>query len=170
MASSASCMVCDVSNGAHWEQENYPSVGDYNDTNYINSNYLGDWIIIKLPNPIILTKYFFKDRNGTNNRAPAEWKVYGSNDGINFIEITEASQMIRLIASDYVNRIYTKTFSNTVSYQYIGFTVNKLVGTSNPNILNFSEIRLYGKENNNFQSDWNSTIINKPDLSVYATN
>jgi hypothetical protein len=26
-----------------------------------------------------------------------------------------------------------------------------------------------GKENNNFQSDWNSTIINKPDLTTYAT-
>ena len=32
----------------------------------------------------------------------------------------------------------------------------------------FCEIQLFGKENNNFQSDWNSTIINKPDLSGYA--
>ena len=37
-------------------------------------------------------------------------------------------------------------------------------------MINFSELQLFGKENNNFQSDWNSTIINKPDLSVYATN
>jgi hypothetical protein len=33
----------------------------------------------------------------------------------------------------------------------------------------FTEFQLFGKENNNFQSDWNSTIINKPDLLVYAT-
>jgi hypothetical protein len=29
---------------------------------------------------------------------------------------------------------------------------------------------LFGKELNNFQSDWNSTIINKPDLTQYALN
>jgi hypothetical protein len=34
--------------------------------------------------------------------------------------------------------------------------------------LQFIELQLFGKENNNFQSDWNSTIINKPDLTVYA--
>ncbi len=29
---------------------------------------------------------------------------------------------------------------------------------------------MFGKELNNFQSDWNSTIINKPDLTQYALN
>jgi trimeric autotransporter adhesin len=76
--------------------------------------------------------------------------------------------MTRLLTGDYVNDTYTKSFNNSISYLYIGFTFNKLVG--NDNILNFNEIQLFGKELNNFQSDWNSTIINKPDLTVYATN
>ncbi len=132
--------------GAHWEQTNYTPNGVYNDNNFINPDYLGDWIIVKLPVPIILNKYYFRDRAGTNYRAPGEWKVYGSNDGVNFIEITEASQMTRLISTDYVDRIYTKMFSNTVSYQYIGFTINKLIGTATGDLLNFSEIRLFGKQ------------------------
>jgi hypothetical protein len=93
-----------------------------------------------------LTKYYFKDRDGQINRAPAEWKVYGSNDGINFIEITQASQMTRLISTDYVNRLYTKTFNNSISYLYIGFTFNKVVGTTTGDLLNFGEIRLFGSE------------------------
>ncbi len=37
--------------------------------------------------------------------------------------------------------------------------------------LQFTEFQLFGKEpNNNFQADWNSTVINKPDLTIYATN
>ena len=132
--------------GAHWEQANYTPNGVYNKSNFIVSGYNGDWIILKLPVSIILTKYYFKDRNGAIARAPGEWKVYGSNDGIIFTEIIDASQNTRLISTDYINRIYTKTFSNTISYQYIGFTFNKLIGTSTGDVLNFSEIRLTGKE------------------------
>jgi hypothetical protein len=36
-------------------------------------------------------------------------------------------------------------------------------------MVNFSELQLFGKGNNNIQSDWNTTIINKPDLTTYAT-
>ena len=93
-----------------------------------------------------------------------------SNDGITFIEITEASNLTRLTTNSYTNNIYTKqVLNNLTPFLYIGFCVNKLTGIQGE-LLNFQELQLFGKENNNFQSDWNSTIINKPDLSVYATN
>ena len=57
--------------GAHW-QNSYYTNGIYNNTNFIKNDYLGDWIIVKLPTPVILTKNCFKDTDGTNYRAPAE--------------------------------------------------------------------------------------------------
>ena len=97
-----------------------------------------------LPNPIFFTKLEIISRNGLISRAPAEWKCYGSNDGITFTEITTASQITRLITSDYVNNTYTKSFNNLISYLYIGFTFNKIVGDGT--ILNFIELKLFGIE------------------------
>ena len=82
---------------------------------------------MKCPNPIILTKYNIIARINLIIRAPAEWKCYGSNNGITFTEITEAAQMTKLFTGDYVNHTYTKSFNNSKSYLYIGFTFNKLV-------------------------------------------
>jgi hypothetical protein len=59
---------------------------------FIKNDDIGDWIIIKLPQPIMLTLFRFHT-GGTLTRSPAEWKCYGSNDGITFTEIIEGSQM-----------------------------------------------------------------------------
>lgn len=122
--------------------------GLYIGSNYIVSDYKGDWIIIKLPVSIILTKFIFKDRPSLTSRAPGEWKCYGSNDGITFIEIKEASQSTRLTASDYSSGIYTKVLnaSFNINYLYIGFTFNKTVGGTHGDMINFNEIQIFGKE------------------------
>ena len=120
--------------------------GIYLSSNYIVSGYTGEWIILKCPNPIILTKFLFKDRLNLTSRAPGEWKCYGSNDGITFTEINQASQSTRLTASDYPSGIYTKSFNNSKSYLYIGFTFNKNVGGANSDMINFNEIQLFGRE------------------------
>jgi hypothetical protein len=161
--------VLSSDNGVHWNADQYSSSGIYikNPANFIVSEYTGDWVILKCPNPIILTKYNIIARNTFISRAPGEWKCYGSNDGIAFTEITEASQITRLSEGNYSDFTYTKSFNNLIPYLYIGFTFNKLAG--NQPILNFNEIQLFGREFKNYQSDWNSTIINKPDLTVYAT-
>ena len=77
--------------------------GTYTGLNYIVPDYTGDWIILKFPSSIILTKFIFKERSTLLSRSPAEWKVYGSNNGINFIEIIQASQTTKLLSSDYIN-------------------------------------------------------------------
>ena len=130
--------------GSAWKKFEYDITGGYIKNNYIVSNYLGDWIIIKLPTPIVLTKYIFYNRLTFEIRAPGEWKCYGSNDGVNFIEITEASQLTRITTSSYVNGFYTKSFNNSIPYLYIGFTINKLAG--NNDVLNLAEIQLFGSE------------------------
>jgi hypothetical protein len=68
---------------------NYPTV-----SNYIVNNYFGDWIILKLPSPILLTKFRFYYRSlGTASRTPALWRCYGSNNGINWVEIIKHQMM-----------------------------------------------------------------------------
>ena len=120
--------------------------GTYLGSNYIVSGYTGEWIILKCPNPIILTKFLFKDRHNLTSRAPGEWKCYGSNDGITFTEINQASQSTRLTTSDYPSGIYTKSFNNSKSYLYIGFTFNKNVGGATSDMINFNELQLFGRE------------------------
>jgi hypothetical protein len=126
--------------------------GTYTGTNYIVPSYsTADWIMLKFPsNPVILTKFIFKERTTLISRAPAEWMTYVSNNGVDFIEVSQASQTVTLLSSDYINGFYTKTFINSTSYQYIGFTINKVIGGINSDMVNFSELQIFGKENNNF--------------------
>jgi hypothetical protein len=122
--------------------------GNYIGDNSIDGSYYGDWIIIKLPQPILLTRYrIFQSPNSPfPDKAPAEWKCYGSNDGITFIEITQASQMTRL--TSYTSGYYQKTVdpSFTTLYQWFGFVFNKLLSVSGQTDLSFAELRIYAKE------------------------
>ena len=128
--------------------ENYsPLNGIYiGSPSYIKSGFEGEWIIVKLPNSIILTKFRFYARNNYKHIAPGIWKCYGSNDGITFTEITQASNdTIRLTETSYPDNIYDQSLPTfNTPYLYIGFTIQRIVG--NASFLNFAEIRLYGKE------------------------
>ncbi len=53
---------------------------DKTDNNIVNE-YYGDWLIMKLQNPIIITKFRFYLRPLFTYRSPGLWKCYGSNDG-----------------------------------------------------------------------------------------
>jgi len=120
--------------------------GNYQGNNGIDGVYFGDWVIIKLPQSIMLTRYKIYQRSDFQTKAPSEWKVYGSNDGIIFTEITEASQMTRL--TSYTYGFYEKTLnpSFTTQYQYIGFVFGKLLSTSGQTDLSFAELQIFGKE------------------------
>ena len=137
----------ETTTSSRWAINQYNSgTGNYQGDNSIVSGYFGDWVIIKLPQQILLTKYRIYQRSDFPTKAPAEWKVYGSNDGITFTEIIEASQTTRLSSytSGYYEKVLATTF--TIQYQYIGFVFNKLLSTSGQTDLSFSELVLYGKE------------------------
>jgi len=130
-----------------WAINQYNSgTGNYQADNSIDGTYYGDWVIIKMPKEILLTRYRIYQRSDFLTKAPAEWKCYGSKDGITFIEITEASQIARL--SSYTGGFYEKTLASTFTtqYQYIGFTFKSLLSTSGQTDLSFSELQLFGKE------------------------
>ena len=118
--------------------------GVYNGSDYIVPGYLGDWIKIKFPRPIKLTKYGFKQRT-TLLRAPGKYKLYGSNDGTNWDvlvhKITTVSYTQQIsVANDY----FEENINVNNQYQYFGLVVNQLNG--NEQILNFDEWYIYGKE------------------------
>ena len=117
----------------HWAGNRYAApAGNYvsSFSNKILDGYLGDWVILKLPIPIILTKYRFYNRTDPGlplvSRAPGLWRCYGSNDGSNYIEIKNASNDITsLTASSYTTGYYEKVVVSNpqIPYKYIGFTV-----------------------------------------------
>ena len=157
--------------GGHWASGQYNQFGVYNGIAYIKPDYLGDFLIVKLPNPIILTKFRFYPRIGLSFRIPAEFRFYGSMNGIDFTEIIQASQITpRLTTNDIINGYYEKTLAagfNT-PYLYIGFCCNKLIGTSGfPDCVNFQEFVIFGKE---ALSSTASLAIGTSDASTYALN
>jgi hypothetical protein len=157
--------------GGHWASGQYNQFGIYQGVAYIKPDYLGDFLVVKLPNPIILTKFRFYPRINLNFRIPGEFKFYGSMNNIDYTEITQASQITpRLTNADIINGYYEKTLAagfNT-PYLYIGFAVNKLIGTSGfPDCVNFQEFQIYGKE---ALSSTASLAIGTSDASTYALN
>jgi hypothetical protein len=156
--------------GGHWASGQYNQFGVYQGVAYIKPDYLGDFLIVKLPNPIILTRFRFYPRIGLSFRIPAEFRFYGSMNGIDFTEITQASQITpRLTTNDIINGYYEKTLAagfNT-PYLYIGFCCNKLMGTNFPDCVNFQEFVMFGKE---ALSSTASLAIGTSDASTYALN
>jgi hypothetical protein len=165
------------SDGAHWALSNY-SAGNVAaspapvSTYKIGTEvYTGDWIIIKFPYPIILTRFRFYYRISSSlvNRAPGLWKCYGSVDGVNWTEIIDASNTITsLISGDYTPGYYEKILPSLfdIPYLYIGWIVKKLVGSDAQSvILNFLELQIFGKDDiaNSYSNVWNksnTTIFN----------
>ena len=110
----------------------------YNSTDYIVSDYKGDWIKIKLPVKINLSRYGMKQRPSNSARAPAQYKIYGSNDGDDWTVLVHKTSNITYSGLDFYENITT-----TGEYQYFAFVCNRLLGY---NVLNFDEWYIYGKE------------------------
>jgi len=123
--------VINDDNSGSWGTNYTATSGTYiGTTNSINS-YYGDWIIIKLPSTLILSRIRIYPFLTTFSRNPSLWKCFGSNDGSVFTEITFASNdTIGLSSGDYSNGYYEKIIPElfTISYLYIAFVFNKLVG------------------------------------------
>ncbi len=158
--------------GATWKPDNYANgvlaavANTY--TIGLNNSYRGDWIIVKFPFPIILTRFRFYRRNDIIDRSPGFWKCYGSNDGVNWTEITEASHIPPSLSiatytttNDGSSYYYQKIVSNLdIPYLYIGWVVNQLAGTNVlANCINFSELQIFGKDDisNSYSNVWNKS-------------
>ena len=85
----------DRSTYATWGYSLYNSSGLYIGSNFIVNGYTGEWMAVSFPTPIVLLGIEFMAITGAVDRAPGEWKVYGSNDGLTFFEIVQASRILK---------------------------------------------------------------------------
>jgi hypothetical protein len=123
--------------GGHWTGGNYTS-GNYNKTSNIDGTYLGDWLKIQLPVAVRLTRYGILQRPSFNNRAPKDFKIYGSTDNTNWTVLASQTTI------SYTNLLYEENIINQDYYVYYALVVNKLFGSET--VLNFDEWFLYGQE------------------------
>ena len=126
--------------GGHWV-DNYTN-GNYNGSANIVSGYLGDWLKIQLPVAIKLTRFEFKQRIDTLARAPKDFKIYGSNDNITWVELVNKTDAVYNASYMYIQ--LTPEITN--AYTYYGLVVNKLLAGLYNTVLNFDEWYIYGQE------------------------
>jgi hypothetical protein len=165
--------------GGHWGSGNRYIVPNGNFSSTLTDNivpgYTGDWLKIKFPVAINLTRYAFKIRPSTGQRAPQNFKIYGSNDEINWVEITHGTNPI------YVNGLYDISISTSGTYNSFGLVVNKMIGdgSGSADALNFDEWFIYGTEilNKRINDDYSyipftydPNVENSPVLQVDSTN
>jgi hypothetical protein len=144
------CFCFNESNaiGGHWAITNYDTSFNYVPTNKIiesfdDGSYYGEWLKIKLPIAIRLTKYSIKQRTGYSSNSPGKFRIYGSNNNIDWVLLVDRTS----INIAYLNNIYTDVNFNIYS-EYIFFVL--VVGsTLSSRILNFDEWYLYGDEFSN---------------------
>ena len=121
-----------------------PSTGNYGGTFSFNG-YNGEWIKIQLPVKIKLTKYKIESTSGLINRAPSIYKIFGSDDNINWVEIVNRSQPLSV--SNYGGSYaYEETVSGKEDYyNYFCLVVNRTLGNSDK-YLSIFKLYIYGRE------------------------
>ena len=129
--------------GGIWADNRY-TAGNFNSTSFIVEGYLGDWLKIQLPVAIKLTRFEFLMRNEGSalyrSRSPKDFKIYGSNDGITWVEL-----VTKIDAVYNASYIYEQTTPEiTRAYSFYALVVNKLFSTGV--LLNFDEWYIYGQE------------------------
>ena len=136
------CFNTSQGGGGHWTA-GY-TAGNYNGSAFVVAGYLGDWLKIQLPVAIKLTRFEFlmrTDTQGIRERSPKNFKIYGSNDNITWVELVNKTDAVYDTSFRYIQL----TQDITTAYTYYGLVVNKLLG-STADTLNFNEWYIYGQE------------------------
>jgi alpha-tubulin suppressor-like RCC1 family protein len=131
-------------NEGRWAANNYTS-GSYTNTSNLVSGYNGDWLVIKLPISIKLKQFDIKQINMAINRAPKNFRLYGSTNGSSWTLLVDKQN------TTYTSLLYTHTDMSQYSsateqyYNHFGLVVNTLVGNTETT-LSFDEFFIYGVE------------------------
>jgi hypothetical protein len=107
------------------------TTGDYkiNSVNTINGlEDIGDWIKIKLPNEINLTKYKLVQNTSFISNSPGKFKIYGSKDDLNWVRIVNKEDS--LISYD-VNNAFEEDVTTNATFNYFALVVTTLLGSEN---------------------------------------
>jgi hypothetical protein len=165
-------------NGTWWTTSGAPystSTGLYTagvySTTISGSAYAGEWIQIKLPVSITLLSYTIYNAgsgSGFNSRAPVDFKIAGSNDGITWT-LVDTQTAITSWLSSTTNLTFTP--SNPGTYSYYRLCVNKR-GTGD-GYLSIGELVLNGTVPSlaqDFYADERGNLLTAPVTGIHLKN
>lgn len=102
---------------------------------------MGEWIKIKLPEPINLTKYGIERLTGSSaDGAPGKYILYASKDDSTWFPIVNKSDPITYDG----NNLFEESVNSNSTFQYFALVVTQLQGARQ--YLAISEFYLYGRE------------------------
>jgi hypothetical protein len=133
-----------VNNAATWRAGDYTG-GVFNSNLNLVSDYNGDWVVIKLPLSIKLKRFDIKQISTALNRAPKNFRLYGSTNGSSWTLLVDKEN------ATYTNLFYTHTdmtqYPSAANqyYNHFGLVVNTLLGNTETT-LSFDEFFIYGAE------------------------
>ena len=139
------------------------ATGPYNNGNYVGTNdpnglisyfyttdvtgvgtVSGEWIQIKLPYPIQLTKYGIVARPGNINFFPLDYYLLGSVDGLQWYSISHVTNS-PLVQNP--SPLYWNISNNTKLYSFYRLIITKTYGMTYTGL---SELSLYGDNTKNY--------------------
>ena len=119
----------------------YACAGTITTTDLNGTSYLGDWVQIQFPSPVLLSSYTIYPINnsGYQTQVPSKFVILGSRDGVNWTLVNSQSG----IAWTYG---VGQTFSASVtqSFNYYRLVSIQLSGVITPQVTEIAEIIYYG--------------------------
>jgi hypothetical protein len=129
--------------GGHWDANMVG--GGLNSALQTNSRFTldgtnyGEWVHVQLPYKILMTRCLFVTRSGLAGRAPTIFKIYGSNDGVNWVVIHSQTSAIT-----YNGNRATFLAQAQTAYSYFALLVIQ-IGNSEAWV-NLANWQIYGLE------------------------
>ena len=118
-----------------------------------NTNYIGEWIKFKIPSQIYLAYVKIYGRSNLLSRSPSFYRVYGSNDDINWTLLIDNNKeaiynnLTDTNNSVLVHKTKIANLKQSDKFLYFALCINKIKGYGVYNdYLNFSELEFYGSE------------------------
>jgi hypothetical protein len=129
--------------GGHWAPDSYDSSGNYAGSAAAVPGYQGDWIKLKLPQPIHLAYIYVYLRY--TNRSPRDYRVYGTNGTGWELLISQSNTAYNFNNNEL--HISAPAANKGKKYNEFMFAVSKTMENPSDGCLNFAELEFYGSTN-----------------------
>jgi hypothetical protein len=123
----------------------------------------GEWIKIEMPHQLWMTHILLASDHDRTDNAPEDFKVYGSNDDVNWTELLSETGA----APGTTGTIYTAD-DTTRPYKYFALVTTKIV--SDTTYVAIGELRYFGHRVNDLVRFPDSTTVRKFPDTVMASN
>jgi hypothetical protein len=123
----------------------------------------GEWIKIEMPHQLLMTHILLAQDPGRPAHAPEDFKVYGSNNDVNWTEVLSETGA----APSATGTIYTAD-DTTRAYKYFAMVVTRIVSTTSH--CSIGELRYFGHRVNDLVRFPGSTTVRKFPDTVMVSN